>query len=74
MCASVVKPLKELAGFQKVALMPGESKRITVELGYRQMRTMGTDFRWRVEPGVFAVMVGDNAANVLLSGEFTISK
>ena len=73
-CASVVKPLKELAGFQKVALMPGESKRITVELGYRQMRTMGTDFRWRVEPGVFAVMVGDNAANVLLSGEFTISK
>ncbi len=72
--ASVVKPMKELAGFQKVALLPGEEKEVSVTIGKRQMRTLGKDFVWRVEPGEFEVTVGDNAANVLLKDQFVVKK
>lgn len=71
--ASVVKPRKELAGFQKVALQPGESYRVSVKLGTRQLRTLNMKYEWHVEPGDFTVMVGDNAANVLLKGKFSIA-
>ena len=71
--ASVVKPRKELAGFQKAALAPGESCQIWIAVGSRQLRTLGMDYRWRVEPGRFFVMVGDNAANVLLQDSFEIT-
>lgn len=70
--ASMVKPIKELAGFQKVALLPGEEKEVSVTIGKRQMRTLGRDFVWRVEPGEFEVAVGDNAANVLLRERFAV--
>lgn len=70
--ASVVKPRKELAGFQKIGLAPGESRRITLPIGNRQMRTLNRKFEWHVEPGTFTVMVGDNAANTLLEGKFEI--
>lgn len=70
--ASVVKPIKELAGFCKVALNAGEEKEVSITIGKRQMRTLGKDFVWRVEPGEFKVMVGDNAANNLLEDYYTV--
>ena len=69
---STVKPKRELAGFEKVALEPGESKTVEISLGTRQMRTLNQKYEWHVEPGMFRVMVGDNAADVLLIGEFEI--
>lgn len=72
MVSSTVKPMKELAGFMKVALQPSESCQVKIAIGYRQMRTLNQKFEWHVEPGSFQVMVGDNAANVLLTGQFII--
>lgn len=72
MVASTVKPKQELAGFEKVALEPGESKTVEISLGTRQMRTLNQKYEWHVEPGMFRVRVGDNAADVLLTGEFEI--
>ena len=72
MVSSTVKPTKELAGFEKVALQPGESRRVTLSLGRRQLRTLDQKFEWHVEPGEFCVMVGDNAADILLKGTFEI--
>ncbi len=72
MVSSTVKPRKELAGFQKIALDPGESRRVELKIGSRQMRTLNRNFEWHVEPGVFRVMVGDNSADILLTGEFEI--
>ena len=72
MWSSTVKPVKELAGFEKTALMPGESKRVRICLGTRQLRTLDMKYEWHVEPGEFELMVGDNAANVLLDGRFVI--
>lgn len=72
LCASSVKPLRELAGFEKVHLKPGESRRVTLYLESRQLRTLNMRYEWHVEPGEFRVMVGDNAADVLLEGGFLI--
>lgn len=74
MVSSTVKPRKELAGFQKIALDPGESSRVELKIGSRQMRTLNRNFEWHVEPGVFRVMVGDNSADILLTGEFEIGE
>nr|WP_296472455.1 glycoside hydrolase family 3 C-terminal domain-containing protein [uncultured Acetatifactor sp.] len=70
--SSTVKPGKELAGFKKVALHPGESRRVEFAVGSRQLRTLNRNLQWHVEPGGFRVMVGDNAADILLTGEFML--
>lgn len=70
--SSVVKPEKELAGFTRVALEVGETKRISITIGERQLRTLRADYVWEVERGEFEVMVGDNAVNVLLEGKFSV--
>ena len=72
MVSCTVKPEKELAGFKKIALGSGESSRIELMIGKRQMRTLNAKYEWHVEPGTFKVMIGDNAANVLLEGNFDI--
>lgn len=72
MVSSTVKPTRELAGFEKVALNPGESRRVEFRLGRRQMRTLDRKFEWHVEPGEFRVMAGDNSADILLTGSYEI--
>lgn len=72
MVSSTVKPPKELAGFEKTALNPKESRRVMFKVGFRQMRTLNGRFEWHVEPGEFRVMVGDNSADILLTGKFEI--
>lgn len=71
--SSTVKPLWELGGFARIGLAPGECRRLTLPLGSRQLRTLGADYRWRVEPGRFGVAVGDNAADFLLTGTFALT-
>ncbi len=70
--SSTVKPIKELAGFKKVELAPGESEEITINIGYKQLRTLNSKFEWHVEPGEFEVFLGNNAANVLDQDTFTV--
>lgn len=70
--SSTVKPIKELAGFKKVELLPGESKEITITIGYKQLRTLNSKMEWAVEPGEFEVFLGNNAANVLDQDKFTV--
>lgn len=70
--SSTVKPIKELAGFKKVALAPGESKEITITIGYKQLRTLTSKFEWVVEPGEFEVYLGNNAENVLDQDKFVV--
>ncbi len=72
MVSGTVKSGRELAGFEKVPLYPGESRRVELFLGRRQMRTLDRKFQWHVEPGEFRIMVGDNAADILLTGSFEI--
>ena len=70
--SSVVKPERQLAAFTRVTLAPGERRRLTLTVGPRQLRTLGADYVWRVEPGQFELQLGDNAENILLRADLTV--
>lgn len=60
--ASVVRPVKELEGFTKIALGPGERQTVRFTLGPRELGFYNQDMQWVVEPGVFTVWVGWSSA------------
>lgn len=65
--ASVSRPLKELVAFKRVTLNPGESKRVEIEVPYRQFHMWDKDMKFRVEEGWFKVWLGKNAEQVIES-------
>ena len=67
----VTRPVKELKGFQRVALAPGESKRVTFEVPVSELGFHGLDMVYKVEPGEFKVWVGPDSGRGL-EGEFTL--
>lgn len=73
--ASVARPVKELKGFAKVALNPGESRRVSVVLDRRAFafRSMARN-KWVVEPGTFSVHVANSATDIRLSAKVKIGK
>ena len=71
--SSVVKPLRQLAGFARVELQPGESRTVRFTVGTRALRTLGADYVWRVEPGRFELELGDNAENILMKAGLTVT-
>ncbi len=70
--SSVLRPYKELAGFKRIYLEKGERETVILTLGYEQLRVLNKEFKWVVEEGKFEVMVGNNSANILLTGEFNV--
>src|SRR6266566_386837 len=58
------RPVKELRGFRRITLQPGETRTITFELGPEQLAYHGVDMKRVVEPGRFDVMVGGNSVDV----------
>jgi len=69
---SVVTGRKELKGFARIHLQPGERKTVTMTLGHYELRLLNRDYKWVVEPGLFHVMVGASSDDIRLSGEFTV--
>jgi len=61
--ASVSRPLRELKGFQKVALAPGEVRTVRFTLTRQDLQFVGTDLHWRIEPGEFDVWVAPSATS-----------
>ena len=62
---SLTRPVKELKGFQKVMLKPGESKTITFTLTEKDLSFYRADLTFGAEPGKFQVFVGGNSRDVL---------
>jgi len=60
--ASVARPVKELKGFQTVALSPGESKTIIFELTDKELGFYNNRGEWMVEDGSYEVYIGGNSA------------
>ncbi len=58
------RPVKELRGFRRVTLQPGETRTITFELGPEHLAYHAPDMKRVVEPGRFDVMVGGNSVDV----------
>ncbi len=72
--ASVPRPLKELKGFEKVSLRPGQSKAVQIDLDARSMSFYDASAkRWVVEPGKFKVLVGSSSRDIRLTGEFEVT-
>jgi beta-glucosidase len=65
MVASVSRPVKELKGFQRVTLQPGETRRVEFLLGAEQLGFWNRQMRFVVEPGEFKVMIGSNSEDVI---------
>jgi len=65
---SLVRPVMELQGFQRVTLNPGESRTVSFPVGFEQIK-FWKDGRWVAEPGVVQVMVGSSSADIRLQGE-----
>jgi beta-glucosidase len=70
--ASVVRPVKELKGFTKVYLEPGEQETVRFTLRPRQLGFFDQDMLWVVEPGVFNLWVGWSSDEGL-EGSFVVS-
>lgn len=64
-CGSVVRPVKELKGFQKVQLGPGESKEVIFQLSMDDLTFWSPNDGYTVEPGSFKVFVGSNSREVM---------
>ena len=70
---SLVRPVKELKGFDKVYLKPGESATLSVRLGDEAFRYFDPiERRFIVEPGTFTVHVGASSADIRLTGTIDI--
>ncbi|MFC7376779.1 MULTISPECIES: glycoside hydrolase family 3 N-terminal domain-containing protein [unclassified Brachybacterium] len=70
--ASVVRPLKRLVGFTKVALAPGESARVTFDLHMDRAAFLGEDYRRIVEPGELRVRVGASSEDTAHEASFRV--
>ncbi len=71
--ASLERPEKELKGFAKVALEPGETKTVTFSLNMRSLAFFSEEQNaWVAEAGAFEVLVGASAADVRGQAAFTL--
>jgi len=61
--SSLARPLKELKGFQRITLEPGESKLVRLPLSSKSLE-FWKDGKWITEPGEFTVMMGPSSAEL----------
>ena len=63
--ASIVRPVKELKGFEIVNLKPGESKDVSFTINKEMLKFYSPKDKWIVEPGAFKVFIGKSSAKTL---------
>ena len=70
---SVVRPKKELRGFEKVELAAGETKTVTIPVTAMDLSFFDEQTEtWKLEKGEFTVYVGSSSADIRLEGSFTL--
>lgn len=62
--ASVTRPIKELKGFERITLAPGETRTVRIALGPQAFSLWNLDMEEVVEPGLFDIMVGPDSENL----------
>ncbi|WP_348265234.1 glycoside hydrolase family 3 C-terminal domain-containing protein [Telmatobacter sp. DSM 110680] len=68
------RPERELKGFEKVQLAPGETKHVTISLDARAFSYWDeTKHDWTIDPGKFIVLVGDSSENTPLHADLTVN-
>ncbi len=59
--SSVTRPVKELKGFERITLAPGETKTVSLEITPEHLAFYDIDMKYVVEPGEFEIMVGNSS-------------
>jgi len=71
--SSLERPFKELKGFGKVGLRPGESKKLIVKLDKRVFQFYDpVRMQWVAEPGKFEILIGSSSKDIRLKGEIKL--
>ncbi|WP_422354125.1 beta-glucosidase BglX [Roseivirga pacifica] len=68
---SVTRPVKELKGFEKISLAPGESKKVSFTVTVKDLEFYTRDMSYKAEPGDFRVFIGPSSAEGL-EADFTL--
>jgi beta-glucosidase len=72
MVSSVVRPLKELKGFQKISLKPGEQRRVSFTVDRELLSFFNSKLQWGAEAGEFKLMVGSASDDIRLETTYTL--
>lgn len=70
--APVSTPVKQLRGFERVTLAPGETKTVTLTLTPKDLMLLDRNMHWVVVPGTFDIMLGKSSADILLKGALEV--
>ena len=70
--ASMTRPAKELQGFARVSLLPGEEKKAVFTLNPSQTAFLDEDMHWKIEKGEFEVQIGSSSEDIRLRDAFTV--
>lgn len=62
MVGSMTRPVKELKGFRKITLKPGEKQTVTFDIDESMLAFYNHELEFKAEPGTFQVMIGGNSA------------
>ena len=72
--ATIARPMRELKGFTKIELQPGETRRVSIELDRRALAYFNATYRkWQVDPGSFTILVGRSCEDIVLRGTLKFS-
>ena len=72
--SSVTTYEKNLRGFERVQLKPGERKTVEFYLPDEDLAIWDSQMHFVVEPGTFRVMIGSSSEDIHLTGELTIGR
>lgn len=72
--SSVTTYEKNLAGFERIHLRPGETKTVTFTLDRKHFELLNADMKWVVEPGEFSIMAGASSEDIRLSGMLQVEE
>jgi beta-glucosidase len=72
--SSVTTYEKNLRGFERVSVEPGQTKTVTFDLGFADLALWDRNMRFVVEPGTFQIMIGSSSEDIRLKGEFEVIK
>lgn len=72
--SSVITPLKELKGFQRITLEAGEQKKVEFNLGFDSFKLLNKNYEWVVEEGEFDIMLGASSEDIRLSEVINIDR
>lgn len=71
--AQMVRPVKELAGFCRIKLQPGETKTVCFTVSGGQMAYLNRDMRWMAEKGIIDVQIGASSQDIRLTGSYEVT-